>query len=279
MAQSFLMFSPIFFHRTPPFFLNAKKLIFLSALWSSSLFGFHAGVGFAWTSINETFASELFSSENRSGKDQYEVSGNRLAPVLTVGQQFLFCNNWSWGLFGEWKYLRFRTPNMGSSVGQILPNATFSSINFFGDDTHRDFTSKTRLNHELILMATLGRRVCDGIVYLGIGPTFLNASNSIYVTAVHTPNGTGDHLVSTSVIDHRYLWGGAFRAGYQYHLSHCTFVNLAYTYLKTGSYRFKNTVNAAILNGSSLPGPVTLFLQRSVEFAIQEFSLSVQYSF
>jgi hypothetical protein len=104
---------------------------------------------------------------------------------------------------------------------------------------------------------------------------FFNAANKIYVSSVHTPNGTGDHLISTSVRRQKIIWGGAFRIGYQYFLSPQFFMNIGYTYLQTGKYHFDNTINASILNGSNTLGPTTLFLKRSIEFSVQEFAFSI----
>lgn len=257
-----------------------KRFFLLFALCTtSSLFGFDVGLGFGWNSIDENFKSNLSTNEDKSGKDEYVTQQNHLVPLVTIGQQCFFYNDWVVNFSAEWKYLNYRTPNVSSSRGQILPNATFSSINFFGSEVRRDFTSITRLNNEVILLASLEKELCNGFVYLGLGPALINGSNTVYVSSVHTPNGVGDHLVSTSVKDSKIIWGGAARVGYQYFLnSHC-FLSIGYTYLQTGSCQFKNSVNAAQLNGFNAPGPITLTLKRSIKFTVQEFTLSMNLLF
>lgn len=257
-----------------------RKTLFLFALLlTQPLAAFYGGVGLGWNTVDETFNSNLHTNEDRSGRDRYEASMNRFAPVVQLGHQFAFCNDWAVGILAQWKYLNYKTPNENSSRGQILPNATFSSINIFGGDVHRDFTSKTRLKNEVMLLGYFGKQVGDGYAYLGLGPILFTASNSVYVTSVHTPNGVGDHLISTSVTSHKVMWGGAAQVGYQYCLNENFFLNASYTYSQTASYRFKNTVNAAILNGADEPGPTTLFLSRSLKFSAQEFMLSMNIGF
>lgn len=257
-----------------------KKLIILFLLLlTPPVFGFYAGVGVAWDTVDETFSSKLSTNQNRSGNDRYDAHDNRFAPVIKIGHQLYFDDcEWMAGLSLEWKYLSYKTPQ-NSGTGQLLPNATFSSINIFGPNVERDFSSKSRVSNELILLSYLGKRVFDGYVYLGVGPALLDAANSIYVSSVHTPNGTGDHLITTSVKDHKILWGGAAQLGYQYFLSECYFLNICYTYLQTERKQFNNTANTAVFNGFDTPGSTLLFLKREIEFTVQEFILSINWGF
>jgi hypothetical protein len=119
-------------------------LVFLFALLSTTLLlaEFDVGVGFGWNTIDETFNSKLHTNENKSGRDRYSTSMNRLAALVQLGYRFTFCSDWTIGMLAQWKYLNYKTANDNSSRGQILPNATFSSINIFGPEVRRDFTSK-----------------------------------------------------------------------------------------------------------------------------------------
>jgi outer membrane protein W len=258
-----------------------KIIAFLFALLLAHplLAEFHAGAGLSWNTIDETFDSNLHTNENKSGRDRYQTSKNRLAPVVQLGYRFSLCNDWAMGILAQWKYLNYKTPNVNSSRGQILPNATFSSINIFGPGVMRDFTSKTRLNNEVKLLGYLGKQVIEGYAYLGLGPVFFTASNSLYVSSVHTPNGVGDHLISTSVKSHKTVWGGAAQAGYQYCLNSNFFINISYTYLQSRKSHFNNSANTDILNGANNPGATTLFLKRAIKFSAQEFTLSMNLVF
>jgi outer membrane protein W len=257
-----------------------KKIIFLfTLLLSHPLVGFHVGVGFGWNTVNENFDSKLSTNEDKSGRDQYETSVNRLAPVIQLGYRFPLCDDWMMGLLVQWKYLNYKTPNVNSSRGQILPNASFSSINIFGPEVIRDFTSKTRLNNEVMLLGYLGKEIINGYAYAGLGPVFFTAANSMYVSSVHTPNGVGDHLISTSVTSNKTVWGGAAQVGYQYCLNENSFINISYTYLQTARYHFNNTANAATLNGANDPGATTLFLRRAIKFSSQDVMFSMNLGF
>lgn len=256
-----------------------KFALLVALLFCNPLSGIYVGAGFSWNTIDETFHSNLSSNENRSGKDRYDTTQNRLAPIVQLGHNFEFCGDWNIGILAEWKYLNYKTPNVSSSRGQILPNATFSSINFFGPEVRRDFTSKTQLNNEVLLLASVGISTCLGYAYIGLGPAFFTASNRIYVSSVHTPNGVGDHLISTSRKSHKTIWGGAIRLGYEYCLSSLFSIDLSYSYLQTATYRFKNVTNAALLNGFDAPIGATLFLKRNIKFSTQEFTAALNLLF
>lgn len=257
-----------------------KKIISLFALLLTyPLTAFYFDVGLAWNTIDETFHSTLRTNVNKSGRDRYEACVNRFAPVVQVGHQFPLCDDWSIGILAEWKYLNYNTPNVSSSRGQILPNATFSSINIFGPNVIRDFTSKTRLRNEVMILGCLGKQIIGGFAYFGLGPVFLTSSNRIYVSSVHIPNEVGDHLISTSVKKHKTIWGGAVQLGYQYCLCSNFFLNLSYTYMQTPEHHFKNKANAAILNGANNPGGTVLFLKRKIKFSAQELMLSMNLQF
>lgn len=257
-----------------------KQIICLFAVvLTHSVFGWHAGVGLAWNTIDETFHSNLVTNQNRSGRDRYETHMNRLAPVAKVGHQFFLHHHWIVGLSLEWKYLNYKTPNENSSRGQILPNATFSSINIFGPDVLRDFTSITRLNNELKLLVYFGKKILQGYAYLGLGPVFYDASNSIYVSSVHVPDGDGTHLISTSVKRHKIIWGGAAQLGYQYFLNSHYFINFCYTYLQTETRHFNNSINASVFNGFRARGPTILFLKRAIAFTVQDVTFSMNWVF
>lgn len=237
--------------------------------------GFYAGIGASANTVDETFSSTFYSSTSKSAHDAYNVSSNRLSPMLQLGYSAPLQNQWLWGALLQWKYLNYQTANVNSSRGQYLPNPTFSSINFFGGDIHRDFTSRTRVNNEVLLLFYFGMDFMQGYTYIGIGPALLTASNHIYVSSVHTPNAVGDNLISTSVNSNKTMWGGAGQIGYNYYINPCVFFNINYTYLQTASTSFNNTVNADVLNGASVNGPVTLTLNRDIKVITQEVMLSI----
>lgn len=237
--------------------------------------GLYVGVGGSWNTIDESFNSLLFTSNGRSGQDKYDVNLSRLAPTAQVGYWVPLCNGWLWGVAGQWKYLAYETNNVNASRGQNLPNATFSSINIFGPKIDRDFTSQSEINNEVLLLLYFGKQFNKGYAYLGVGPALFTASNSIFVSSVHTPSGVGDHLVSTSVSSDKTVWGGAIQVGYNYYVEPTLFVNFSYTYAQTGKNNFNNSVNAAILNGASTPDATTLNLHRSISFRVQEVMFTI----
>jgi len=236
--------------------------------------GFYTGIGASANTTRENFSSNIFSSTNRSAHDSYVTSANQLAPMLQLGY-FNTQQNWLWGVAAQWKYLNYQTPNENSSNGQHIANSSFSSINFFGPNIERDFASETKINNEFLFLAYFGLPLAQGYGYFGLGPALLTASNHIYLNSIHTPNGTGDHLISTSVNRDKVMWGSAAQIGYNYFFNPCWFMNINYTYLQTATTNFNNTVNAAIYNGASAPGPTTLTLKRDIRINPQEVMISI----
>lgn len=243
--------------------------------YASEVIGPYVGIGGSWDTIDETFDARFSTNTLKSSHDHYDASNSRLAPMIQIGYWAPLRCNYLWGVGTQWNYLGYKTPNDNTSRGQYIPNATFSSINFFGPEVRRDFSSQTRLNNKFLFLAFLGMSARNGYVYLGIGPALLTASNSIYVSSIHTPNGTGDNLTSGSVTAHKTLWGGALQVGYNYYIEPTIFLNMNYSYLASGTHHFKNSVNAAKLNGFDTPGPAKLKLNRSIKFNVQEFGLSI----
>jgi hypothetical protein len=237
--------------------------------------GFYLGLGGSFNTINETFNSTLTSSDGKAGLDNYHASRNRLAPNAQFGYWAPICQEWLWGIKAQWKYLDYYTPNVDASRGQHLSNVSFSSINFFGPNVMRDFSSETRINNAFLSLVYFGFRVGNGYAYLGVGPTLFTAQNSISVNSVHTPDGVGDILISTSQDCNKTLVGGTAEIAYNYYLSRSCFVSVSYNYSHARENQFDNTINAAILNGANLPGPTTLSLGRSVGLDFQEVLFSI----
>lgn len=237
--------------------------------------GIYAGLGGSWNTIDETFNSTFLTSSHNSAWDHYAVNLNRLAPMVQVGYWAPICNPWLWGVEAQWKYLGYKTPNVNTSRGQYIQNASFSSINIFGDKVIRDFTSQTKIDNEVLLLLYFGMQLQNGYAYLGLGPTLFTATNNIYVSSVHTAMDGGDNLSSNSVNSSKTMWGGAAQVGYNYYFASTCFLNLNYTYSKSGTYHFNNTVNAATLNAAGVPGPTTVNLNRKINFGIQEVMFSI----
>lgn len=237
--------------------------------------GFYAGIGGSWNTIDENYHSTFFTLTGKAAKDNYNVSSNRLAPLVQLGYWSPFTDKWLWGVSAQWKYLGYQTANVNNSRGQSIQNASFSSINFFGSEVIRDFTSQTNIHNEGLLLFYFGMQLQQSYVYLGLGPALFTASNNIYVSSVHTPNGVGNTLISTSVSANNTLWGGAVQVGYNLYLNPCWFLNFSYSYLQSATSSFNNSINAAILNGANNPGPTTLNLNRAVRLSTQEVILSI----
>lgn len=236
--------------------------------------GFYLGAGSGWSSFDESFHSDIFRISNIGATDTYDANRNRIVPMAQLGYWSPFCSNWLWGVTGQWKYLGYNTPNVNSSAGQHIPNATFSSINLFGPEVLRDFSSKTNVNHEFMTLFYLGTQINNGYAYFGVGPALLTAKNNIYVTSIHT-GATGDYLIASSVSNSKTIWAGAAQIGYNYYLDPTWFLNFNYTFLQSDSVSFNNSANAAILNGAVVAGPNEINFDRGIKVREQGLMLSI----
>ena len=157
--------------------------------------GFYGGLGASYISLDEKFTSNLRTNTLNSATDQYQSTHNHLAPTFQLGYWAPLNPIWLWGLAVQWSYLGYNTSNVNTSRGQFIPNATFSSINIFGPNIMRDFSSQTSVRSEGVALLYVGEQLQQGYLYVGLGPTLFPTTNNIYVSSVHTtPNGPGDHL-------------------------------------------------------------------------------------
>lgn len=238
--------------------------------------GVYLGAGGGWTLTDEEFSSTVRTSTGNGALDDYDASQNRLSPLVQLGYWSPMQEKWLWGVVAQWEYSGYKTRNVHTSHGQYLPNASFSSINIFGPDVIRDFTSQTRVENEVRFLVYLGEQFQQSHVYLGIGPAVLNTKNTVFVSSVHTaPNNGSDTLISGATRSSKTMWGGSAQVGYNYFINPYYFVNLSYTYTQTARYNFDNLTNAALLNGAANPGPTALNLNRRINIAEQGIMLSI----
>ena len=239
--------------------------------------GIYVGLAGSWTTLDESFHSVFYTSTTDSAWDHYDTSRNRLAPMAQIGYWRPISSSGLWGISAQWKYLGYKTPNVDSNLGQHLTDATFSSINIFGPNVMRDFSSQTRVNHEVMLLAYWGMLFNRSYAYLGLGPAIFTTFNSIFVTAVHVsaPGSRSDNLIPTSVTQSKTIWAGAAQIGYNYYLQPTSFLSFSYTYLQSGTNHFSNLVNTALLNGGGIPGPNTVNISRTMSLTVQEIMFSV----
>lgn len=106
-----------------------RKTLFLFALLlTQPLAAFYGGVGLGWNTVDETFNSNLHTNEDRSGRDRYEASMNRFAPVVQLGHQFAFCNDWAVGILAQWNISTIKPPTKIAAEGKfsLMPRSPAS---------------------------------------------------------------------------------------------------------------------------------------------------------
>lgn len=238
--------------------------------------GPYVGVGGSWSFTEEEYRSTFRTSTGNGAIDHYNAEQNRVIPIAQLGYWAPAHSEWLWGIAAQWLYSGYKTVNENSNLGQHIPNATFSSINIFGPDVIRDFSSQTGVNNAARLLFYAGQQFKQGYAYLGIGPAVMSASNSVYVSSIHSaPDTNSDTLFTNSVKSNNTMWGGAAQVGYNYFINPGYFINFSYTYTQTGTYQFNNTTNTALFNGAASPGPNMLNIDRRISIAQQDIAITI----
>lgn len=236
--------------------------------------GFYGGVGGSWNTVDETFNSLLLTSAANSAEDHYDISDNRFAPMVQLGYWAPWRTEWLWGIAAQWKHLYYNSFNEDSNLGQHLQNASFASINIFGPNVIRDFSSQTRINNEVMALFYLGEQFKHSYVSLGLGPVLFTTRSNVYVSSVHHPIGGGDNLLSTGVQSNNILWGGAAQAAYNYYINPTWFLTVSYTYAQSAKRTFNNQESTLLLNGGA-GVPALLDVNRTVRIIAQDVMFSI----
>jgi opacity protein-like surface antigen len=140
---------------------------------------------------------------------------------------------------------------------------------------------RTRIDHEIAFMPFIGRAFARSYVYLGAGPALFatqtkidNAIGFADVNGIHADvTGTPDNFASS-----QWVWGGAAQIGLAYYLDHGWFLDLNYTYARTG--KFTSNFSAPFSSSSAGYQSVgTLFVSPSQRVTDQSFSVSINRGF
>jgi hypothetical protein len=141
------------------------------------------------------------------------------------------------------------------------------------------------INHEVALLAFIGRSFGNATFYLGAGPALVNLKSKNYYSIGYanvegaTVNVTGLITYSTPSI---WAWAGAAQLGASYFFSPTWFIDMSYTYTVTGdntvNYQqpFTNTSN---LGGTTYTTSGTLITKDTLNVKNQTVMLSINKSF
>jgi hypothetical protein len=92
--------------------------------------------------------------------------------------------------------------------------------------------SQTSIDHELGVLAYIGRSFANGHVYLGGGPSLFGGKSNVYDTV--GTSGQNSITADFNPANSRLVWGGAAQLGMSYYFDPSWYLDLNYTYAITG---------------------------------------------
>jgi len=208
-------------------------------------------------SADDVSLYSLAASASASGTgDPIHHTTNTFAPEAQIGYfQHFTGSNWLWGVKFMYKYLQATSTTSDPTIPLDLDNVSVqftdnvdpahsADINAdqsdFGDDVHVasivGSSAQTSVNHELALMAFIGRSFANSFIYLGVGPSLFGTQTNIYNAAVTGPDGAVSAELSDDLSSKKWMWGGAVQVGMAYYFNPTWFLDLSYTYAITSKY-------------------------------------------
>ena len=164
---------------------------------------------------------------------------NTFAPEIQAGYFKHYKNTENlYGLKFSYQYLgstatnsNLYIPQQGESVSDTgVPSSLFGFVN--GDSI------QVSTNHELMLLAFIGRSFGNKYLYLGAGPSVFNLQSKNYYSIGYAEY-KGATLDITGLVSYEspslWTWGGAAQLGMSYFINPTWFIDASYTYAVTGN--------------------------------------------
>lgn len=239
--------------------------------------GLYIGLGGSWNTVDvqnvvDGVETNIPGSPGvaLSYHDHVDQQLNRLAPMGQIGYWSPIDSEWLWGLQANYKFINARFEDYS------LPNA---GAVWSADPTNGAYL-KTRLTHELFLMAYFGMQFNKGYFYLGGGPVMFRIAHKLGdpSTSVSNAAGTRFHLSETVFTNTDTVWGGGAQIGYNYYFKPDWFLGFSYTYVVTGDndilgFTTKNTNLSGLAAG--LGGSADDTVRTNNSTTVQEVMFSI----
>ncbi|HEY1234168.1 MAG TPA: hypothetical protein VGH22_12395 [Candidatus Binatia bacterium] len=223
--------------------------------------GFYIGAGgsFNWTRFDQALQGisgiqnitigPTLVAEGQEGGPYFDFNRKEsgFAPGVQFGYIFPFGGGeWQAGLRWTYKYVNIESkenvsiPQDGALTTVVGPPMTIPITGFV-----QISPAEINLKHQFALIATIGRAFNKFRIYAGGGPTLFgvetNFKNGIPFAVIGTQTLMAGEPTSAS--NHNWVWGGAAQLGVSYAIAPRWFLDFAYTYARSGSFKIQNSVN------------------------------------
>ncbi len=256
--------------------------------------GLFLGLGANYNSINTTqdswgkgISTVVLNGTLTSGVAQgtgapFHDTVTAFSPEIQVGYFKHFRNTQNlYGLKFSYQYLgstatnsNLYIPQTGVSTSGGITSTLFGYVN-------ADSVQITT-NHEMTLLAFMGRSFGNKYVYLGAGPSLFNMQSKNYYSIGYALDA-GETLDVTGLVSYSspsiWAWGGAAQLGMTYFFNPTWFIDASYTYSITGSYTTSHQQTFA--NTGQVSGAIpyttsgTLYTKDTLFLNTQAIALSI----
>ena len=257
--------------------------------------GLFLGLGVDYNSINITQKSwgegisniQTSTGGNSNGIAQgtgapFHNTNNTFSPEIQAGYFKHFTGSQNlYGVKFSYQYLGETATNSNLYIPQlgVMTSSTGATSPLFGY-VNADSVQVTA-NHELTLLAFIGRSFENKYVYLGAGPSLFNLKSKNYYSIGYadyegaTVNVTGLVSYASPSI---WAWGGAAQLGMTYFMSPTWFVDVSYTYAITGNNttRHEQTFsNSSSIGSTHYTTSGTLFTRDTLSISTQALTVAI----
>lgn len=223
--------------------------------------GFYVGAGgsFNWTRFDQalqgisgiqniTIGPNLVAQGQEGGPYfDFDRKESGFAPGVQLGYILPFGGGeWQAGLNWTYKYVNIESkenvsiPQEGTLTTVVGPPMTIPITGFV-----QISPAEINLKHQFALIATIGRAFNKFRIYAGGGPTLFgvetNFKNGIPFAIIGSQTLMAGEPVSGS--NDNWVWGGAAQVGVSYAVASRWFLDFAYTYARSASFKIQNSVN------------------------------------
>lgn len=209
-------------------------------------------------------------------------TANTFAPQFQAGYFKHFAGTQNlYGLKFSYQYLGSTATNSNLYIPQlgVMTSSTGVTSSLFGYVNAESVQVKT--NHELNLLAFIGRSFGNVYVYLGAGPSLFNLQSQNYYSIGYA-EVAGAPVDVTGLVSYSspstWAWGGAAQLGMTYFFSPTWFIDASYIYAVTGNNTTAHQQtfsNSSIIGSTSYTTSGTLFTRDTLSVSNQSFMLSI----
>jgi len=233
--------------------------------WSGFYFG--AGGSYNWSRFDQalqgtsgiqniTIGPDLVAQAQEGGPFfDFNRNKSRFAPDVQLGYMLPFANSeWQAGLKFNYKYANIDSkenvsiPQVGTLTTVVGPPTTEPITGFV-----QISPAEINVRHQLALMATVGRAFDKLTIYAGGGPALFDVETK-FINGVAFAVIRGQ-VVSASgapmtFLNENWVWGGAVQVGVTYALAPRWFLDFAYTYARSASFKIEDSACFGNQNGA-----------------------------